>query len=166
MLKPVALASRQNWRTQWQFQASTPILIRSRVELVWFRSSPGANAEKGFSAFTELFYDPPTPFSGNLRIQFFETAGYDSRIYAYEQDVPFYFSIPAFSGKGWRYYVNGRYNCSSLFYGKRSPKFGCVIAWRVGQFLFPEEVVTGSGLESMTTKQKTEFRIQVLLTSR
>ena len=46
------------------------------------------------------------PWSGGLRLQYCETDGYDSRIYAYENDVLYSYSIPAFSGKGYRYYIN------------------------------------------------------------
>ena len=35
----------------------------------------------------------------------FDTDSYDTRLYVFEQDVPYSFSVPAFSGKGSRFYM-------------------------------------------------------------
>ncbi len=165
-LKPVLTGARQNWRTQFSYQVSTAVLLRSRFELVWFRSSAEAAREKGFSAFTEVFYSSPASFTANARLHFFETDSYDARVYAYEQDVPYYFSIPVFNGKGWRYYINVRRSLSGLINRRRSGKLDCTLAVRFASFVFPATTTTGSGLDEMTGKQKREVRIQLLLTSR
>lgn len=49
-------------------------------------------------------------YSFSARLAYFDSEDFDSRIYAYEQDLPFSFSIPAFSNRGVRYYANTRYN--------------------------------------------------------
>ena len=48
-------------------------------------------------------------YSANVRLQYFETDGYDSRLYAYENDVLYAVSLPAYSGKGFRTYAIARY---------------------------------------------------------
>lgn len=165
-VKPVVKATRQNWRTQVVFQATADILLRSRVELVWYHTGLAADAEKGFAAFTEVFYAPKKAFSANMRLQFFETTGYNARIYAYEQDVQYYFSIPTFSGKGLRYYINCKQNLSSMLFGKRARKMDCLLWFRLAQFLFPDKTLVGSGFDEMQTRQKTEFRLQLMLIAR
>ncbi|AXY77841.1 helix-hairpin-helix domain-containing protein [Paraflavitalea soli] len=165
-LKPVIKATRQNWRTQVMFQATPAIVLKSRVELVWYQGGTAANAEKGFAAFTEVFYVPKNSFSANMRIQFFETDSYNARIYAYEQDVQYYFSIPQFIGKGLRYYINCKQNLSSILLRKRARKVDCVVWLRLAQFLFPEKTLIGSGFDEMSTRKKTEFRLQLMLITR
>lgn len=164
-LKPVLTTARQNWRTQFSYQASTAFLVRSRFELVWFRGSEEVKREKGFSAFTEVFYSTPASFSANIRLHFFETDAYAARVYAYEQDVPYYFSIPVFNGKGWRYYINARQSLSSLLKQRRG-KVDCTVAIRFASFLFPDVVEMGSGPEEWRGSSKHECRLQFLLTTR
>jgi hypothetical protein len=49
-------------------------------------------------------------FALNGRFSWFKTDGYNSRLYAYENDVLYAFSIPALYGKGIRTYLNFRQN--------------------------------------------------------
>jgi hypothetical protein len=45
-------------------------------------------------------------YSLNGRLAYFNTDGYYSRIYSYENDILYSFSIPAFYGDGIRTYLN------------------------------------------------------------
>lgn len=106
ILRATILNSRENWRTQLNVKLSGQWTMRTRVELVWYnRGKP--DEEKGFLGFLDLLYKPlMKPWSGGLRFQYGETGGYNSRVYAYENDVMYSYAIPAFSGKGYRYYIN------------------------------------------------------------
>ena len=53
------------------------------------------------------------PYAASMRLQYFETNGYNSRLYAYENDVLYSFSIPVFYDKGYRYYLNINYDINS-----------------------------------------------------
>jgi hypothetical protein len=106
------LIRRQNWRTQVQVNMNSSWLWRFRTEWSWLYPE-NQNPEIGFLTFLDVQYHPlMKPFSAGLRWQFFETDSYDSRIYAYENDVLFRFSIPSFLGKGQRGYLNIRYDVS------------------------------------------------------
>jgi hypothetical protein len=48
----------------------------------------------------------------NLRLQAFDAVNYNNRVYAYEQDILYAFSIPMFYGIGTRYYINLKYQLS------------------------------------------------------
>ena len=85
---------------------------RSRLEFNRNQSS-GARGSMGFLVFQDLLYQPvQSAYSFTARISFFSTRDYDSRIYAYENDLLYNFSVPAFSGKGFRAYLNQRWTLS------------------------------------------------------
>jgi hypothetical protein len=67
-------------------------------------------AEKGSLSYAELIYKPAMKtFSVSLRYTLFDTDGYNSRIYAYERDVPAFHTIPAHYKAGNRIYVIGNW---------------------------------------------------------
>ena len=45
----------------------------------------------------------------SARVTLVDTDDYDTRIYTLENDLIYYYAIPAFDGKGLRYYFNIRY---------------------------------------------------------
>lgn len=152
VLNPQVYQPRQNWRTQLGYKINSRFTIRSRTEMVWFDKN-GNSSEEGFLIYADLFYKPPkSRFSGNLRLQYFETEGYNSRLYAYESDVLFYFSIPVFYDKGYRYYININYDFSK--------KIAVWAKW--GQFLYSDKTSIGSGLDEISGNKKSEFRIEAL----
>ncbi len=142
---------RQNLRINFTSQASSTITIKNRVEILWY-DREGKNGEEGFLAYIEGSYKPSIKLSANLRLQYFETGGYNSRIYAYESDVLYSISIPAFYDKGFRYYVNVNYDLS-----KR------LSFWiRLAQTIYNDKTVIGSGLDEIQGKRKTEGKLQVV----
>ncbi|MBK6838747.1 MAG: helix-hairpin-helix domain-containing protein [Bacteroidetes bacterium] len=87
----------------------------SRFE--WVRSiKKNESTGTGFAAYQEIFYHPLKSFiSGSLRYAVFNCPDYDSRIFAYENDVLYSYSIPAAYGSGSRYYLNLRFRiCRGL----------------------------------------------------
>ena len=140
---------RQNWRTQISFKINQSIAIRSRTEVLWYDKN-GENAEKGFLTFFDIIYKPLLKrYSGNMRLQYFETDDYNSRIYAYENDVLFYYSIPAFFNKGYRYYLNLNYDLNS--------KISFWLKW--SQTIYNNVESIGSGLDEIGGSAKSEIRI-------
>jgi DNA uptake protein ComE-like DNA-binding protein len=165
-LRPVMQTVRQSWRNQFVFPVSKTITLKNRIELLWYDRGVGAEKEKGFSAFTELFYKSRRSFSANVRLHYFETGGYDSRIYAYEQDLPYSFSIPIFQDKGVRYYINMKQDLTAVLRPKSSRKMSCVVAVRLAQFLYAPGTTIGSGLDELRSNRKTEIKAQVILIRR
>jgi hypothetical protein len=101
------LVSKLNWRTHLTWQPWPELRLRQRVELVWYDIRDGSFAEQGYLIYNDVKYDPTgSPFSLGARLQFFETDGFNSRIYAFENDVPGSYSVPAVYQKGMRYYIN------------------------------------------------------------
>lgn len=140
---------RQNWRTQVSVRLNPTLLVRSRAELIWY-DKRGEQSETGFLSFFDLFYKPMLkPVSGNIRLQYFETDGYNSRIYAYENDVLYYFSIPAFFDQGFRYYLNINYDLSK--------KISFWVKW--SQTIYSDKDLIGSGLDEIVGGRRSEIRI-------
>jgi hypothetical protein len=150
VLNPVIAQPRKNWRTHFSYKINPVLTIRGRTEVVWFDNG-GSAAEQGFLLYADLLYKSMArPFSGNFRLQYFETDGFNSRLYAYENDVLYSFSIPVFSDKGYRYYVNVSYNL-----GKK------LTFWlRWAQFIYTDKAEVGSGLDLINGNKRTEIKVQ------
>lgn len=143
---------RKNWRTQIQYKLSPSVTVRQRLDAMWYNLG-GPLESRGFLAFFDVFYKPQLkPFSANIRLQYFETDDFNSRIYAYENDVLYGFSIPPFSYKGYRYYLNINYDVSK--------KLGLWLRW--GQVIYKERHTVGSGLDEIFGNQRSEIKVQVL----
>jgi hypothetical protein len=112
--------SKQNWRMHVSYKINQAITLRKRVECTLSKAEGSnneelvlSNTEEGFLAYFDFIYKPlMKPFSCSVRLQYFETGGFNSRVYAYENDVLYSYSIPAFSGKGFRYYILVDYTLS------------------------------------------------------
>jgi hypothetical protein len=142
---------RQNWRLHFSYALSPTFTLRSRVDMMWY-DRHGKSAEEGFLIFTEGIFKPTFSFSANLRLQYFETGGYNSRIYAYENDVLFGYSIPAFFDKGLRCYSNLNYDISKK-----------VAVWlRWAQTIYRDKSFIGSGLDEIRGDRRSEIKLQVL----
>ncbi|HEY6506019.1 MAG TPA: helix-hairpin-helix domain-containing protein [Chitinophagaceae bacterium] len=142
---------RQNMRIHFNYRVTPDIAIRSRAEMSWYNNK-GTEGEKGFLTFFDFIYRPLLkPYAGTLRLQYFETDGYDSRLYAYENDVLYSYSIPAFFDKGFRYYLTLNHNLAN----------GLSLWVRWAQTIYRDKESVGSGLDEIPGNKKTEVRFQV-----
>lgn len=152
VLAPVVPKPRQNWRTQISYKLSRGLTFRSRTEMVWYNKG-SATAEQGFLLYGDLLYKPlMKPFSTSIRLQYFETDGYNTRLYAYEQDVLYSFSVPVFYNKGFRWYGNLQYKVRSKW----------VFGFRLARTKYSNKVANGSGLDAIDGSKKTDVRFQIL----
>jgi hypothetical protein len=149
-LPPVIPQPKQSWRTHFSYKISSSVTIKNRIETIWF-DKKGGNAEKGFLLYADVAFKPLLkPFSASIRLQYFETDGYNSRLYAYENDVLYSFSIPVFYDKGYRYYLNANYDLTKK-----------LTLWlKAAQTLYPDKTLIGSGLDEIKSNHKTEVKLQ------
>lgn len=153
-LNPVIAQPKQDLRAQFSYKLSSVFTFRSRVELSWFDKNAD-DAENGFLIYTDVLYKPIfKAFSGNVRVQYFETGGYNSRLYAYENEVLYGYSIPVFYDKGYRYYVNVNYDVN-----KKLSLWG-----RFAQTIYPGKDIIGSGLDAIQGNTKSEVTLQAIWT--
>ncbi|MEO6539398.1 MAG: helix-hairpin-helix domain-containing protein [Ferruginibacter sp.] len=149
-LSPVVQQPKKNWRTQVSYKVNTAVTLRNRTEMLWF-DKRGIGAEEGFLTYFDVIYKPMLKaYSGSLRLQYFETDGYNSRLYAYENDVLYSFSIPAFYDKGYRYYINMNYDINK--------KCSVWIKW--AQTHYKDKNLVGTGLDEIKGNTKSEIKLQ------
>lgn len=141
---------KQGLRMNIIYKIRRGLTLKGRTELIWFnKNQPGS--EEGFLNYIQGDYTINRKWKGNLRLQYFETGGYNSRIYVYENDVLYAYSIPAYYDKGWRYYLNMNYALN-----KR------LSFWvRFAQTVFKNKAAIGSGLDVINGSMRTEFKLQV-----
>ncbi|MGG9960696.1 ComEA family DNA-binding protein [Ferruginibacter sp. SUN106] len=151
-LSPVVPQPRLNWRTQFSYKINTAITVSNRSEMLWINRKT-AVAEHGFLTYINFLYKPLVmPWAANMRLQYFETDSYSSRVYAYENDVLYSFSIPVFYDKGFRYYINSSYDFNK--------KLTFWIKW--SQTIYPGKMLIGSGLDEISRGKKSEIKLQFL----
>lgn len=151
--RPIYSRARQNWRTNVTYNLTKEISLRSRVEVMWFDAQIKEQAQQGFLTYFETRYKPfGKPIALNMRLQYFETDGFDSRMYAYETDVLYSFSIPQFIGKGFRYYFNVNYDINKK-----------LTTWfRWAQTIYANQNNIGSGLDEIAGNKRSEVKFQLL----
>ena len=150
-ISPVIDKPRQNLRTQISYKIDPQITLRNRVEIVWF-DKKGGGSQNGFLSYADFIYKPMLKkYSGNIRLQYFETDGYDSRLYAYENDVLYSYSIPVFYNKGFRYYLNINYDATR--------KMSVWLRW--AQTIYKGQATVGSGLDEINGNKKSELKLQL-----
>lgn len=157
VLPDIISARKQNWRIQVNYAPNKKWTLRSRVELVRYNKY-----ERGFSGFTDFFYAPVAGiFRGNWRIQYFETDSYNSRVYAFENDVLYSYSIPAFYNKGIHWYLNGRIAFRKMRAGMKSL---VLTGWfKIAQTIDFTGTASEPGIEYAKGNCRTQVKIQFFL---
>ncbi len=103
----LASVIKNNMRFNLQWKQGSDWEFQSRFE--WVEIQQQGGREQGTVFFQELRYKPlGKAYSIAMRWTVFSTGSYESRIYAYEQDVAGAFSLPAYSGRGYRCYLMAR----------------------------------------------------------
>ena len=87
------------------FLITESLRLRSRIEYMTYERT-GGQAENGLLIAQDVIYKPKeSKLSFNARFALFDTDSYNSRIYSYENDVLYYFRIPAYYYQGARSYL-------------------------------------------------------------
>ena len=152
MLNPVIPMPKKSFRYQLTYKVSPEFTFRTRTELAWY-DKKGAAASEGFLLYADILYKPNMkPLSGNIRLQYFETEDYNSRFYAYENDLLYNYAIPVFYGKGYRYYINLNYDVNKK-----------LSFWlKFAQTIYPDRTSIGSGLDEIKANKKSEIKLQLM----
>ena len=90
------------------------------------------------------------PLKVNLRYQFFDAVNYENRLYSYENDVLYAFSIPMYFGLGNRYYLNLQYDMNKKL----------SLWFKIAQTVYADDRETlSSGNETISGNRKTDMRL-------
>lgn len=141
---------RKNYRLNYVYRVTNNLRLGSRVEYVDFQRGDEP-ISRGFLVFQDLSYTfQKIPVTLTGRYALFQTDNFDSRLYAFENDVLYFFSIPAYSGRGSRTYLLMKYDVSR--------RIDLWLRW--AQFFYTDRQEVGTGLELIDGRTRTEVKVQ------
>lgn len=124
----------------------------NKAEYAHYRNDDGSNSQ-GFFICQDMAYKPENmPFSLTFRYAIFDTKDYDSRVYAYENDVLYSFSVPAFYGKGMRLYLLGKWK----------PIHNLTLYARISTTIYGDRDEISSGPSLIEGNHKTELKVEAI----
>lgn len=140
------------FRYHISYRINEQIYLKNRIETIKFSDSE--TTDYGYMLYQDLFYDLKSfPLSLNLRYAVFDTDSYNARIYAYESDILYAFSIPAYYSKGSRFYFNLKYSIKEF----------ADIWLKYSQTYYSDMDVISSGLNQINGNTKSEIKLQLRL---
>jgi DNA uptake protein ComE-like DNA-binding protein len=149
-IDPLTDYTKTSIRFHIDYAVSQTITFKDRVEFVFYETQK--SSDQGFILFHDIQYQPLLkPIQITFRYAIFDSESYDSRLYAYENDVLYAFSIPSFNGQGSRSYL--------LF--KYQPVPSLNIWFKIAQTWYADQKRIGTGLDEISGNKKTEVRIQL-----
>jgi hypothetical protein len=140
-----------SFRISFSCQPTAGLMLKSRLEAVSY--CDGVNkASRGMTMMQDIIYSfRKIPLTVYGRYILFQTDSYDARIYAYENDLLYVFSVPAYYGRGSRYYLMARIKAS------RHVHF-----WlRWSQTIWTDRETVSSGLEQIDGNTRSEIKLQM-----
>ncbi|OFY92321.1 MAG: hypothetical protein A2236_01785 [Bacteroidetes bacterium RIFOXYA2_FULL_33_7] len=132
------------------YDVSKNLSFKNRVEYAFYEK--GAEKSNGYLIYQDINYRPnKIPMTLSFRYAIFDTESYDSKIYAYENDVLYAFSVPAHYSKGTRYYLTLKYSLT-----------GRIDLWlRYARTTYDDKETLGSGLDEILGNHKSEVKAQI-----
>lgn len=138
-------------RYHLSYWVSSNIQLRSRIELSRFKRGESP-VDKGYMLYQDILFRPgDLPLSVSFRYALFDTDSYDSRIFVYEHDILYAYSVPFFHYSGTRTY----------FLIKYSPVENVDLWFRLSNTSYSNRDVTGSGLNEIDGSNRTDVKAQV-----
>ncbi len=141
----------QNFRMQINFRATESLTLKTRIETTNWQK-PDSDKRTGFLIYQDLIFNHEVkPWQISTRFALFDTDTYDQRLYAYENDVLYSFSVPAYYYRGSRFYLMGKYS-----FGRKMD-----IWIRYSITYYADRQTIGSGLDEISGNKKSEIKIQM-----
>lgn len=150
-IDPLVRAEQTNYRVNVSCKVSNSVSLRSRVETVDYQRGSAA-LQHGFLLYQDIVHRPmKSPVELTARFALFESGSYDARVYAYENDLLGVFSIPAYYGRGVRWYAMARI----------TPMRRVDIWLRYGAWIYRDVDVISSGLQEVAGNVRSDLKLQV-----
>lgn len=147
----IGYMKKSSFRAHLNYRANDNWTFKTRAE--WSFFNDGANGlKKGYVFYQDIGYRLPSgKWSISGRYAVFNIGDYDARIYTYENDVLYAFSIPALIGTGTRAYIVTKVKV-----------YRNVDLWiRFAQTFRNDLKVIGSGLEELPKNTRSEVKVQL-----
>ncbi|MEO8588047.1 MAG: helix-hairpin-helix domain-containing protein [Flavobacteriales bacterium] len=148
---PLVRVEQTNYRVNAVYKVSGAVIMRTRVETIDFQRG-ASPLQHGFLLYQDIAYRPmASPVELTFRYALFETGSYDARVYAYENDLIGVFSIPAYYGRGVRWYAMARI----------TPARKVDVWLRYGAWVYQDQTVISSGLQEIPGNVHSDIKLQV-----
>jgi hypothetical protein len=121
--------------------------IQLRAE--WVQVIQQQQRETGLLLFAGISYSINEKWRIKARYSLFDTESFDGAIWAYEDDVPYSYTVPAYFENGTKWYAVITYHLSS----------NTEIWLRIADTHYPNLEKLGSGLEQLATNRRTELKV-------
>ncbi len=143
--------SRQGYRIEFGSKINKTFSIKNRIEFSNYKKET-LRREMGWMIYQDIGFDPAkSKFSANMRLAVFDTPGFNSRIYAYENEVLYSYSVPAYQNSGIRFYLNTRYSVNR--------KIDLWTKFSVSNYFDLQTI--GSGAEQINGSKRSEVKLQL-----
>ncbi len=140
--------TKHNYRLNFDYKVNNQFQLRSRIEV---SSIFSPEVQQGTLFYQDFIYSSPkNKVSIRLRYALFDCPSWDSRIYSYEANVSNFNMIPAYAGKGSRFYIKARIKLSKSLQ----------ISARWAQWYYADRNKVGNGLQSISGNQKQTLSFQ------
>jgi len=127
------------------------IIFKNRLDMIVYKNDFSPK-ENGYLIYQDIMYRPERfPVEATFRYSLFATDGYNSRIYTYENDVLYAFSVPSYFNKGQRWYL--------MLKWKIIPQ---ATMWlRYARTTYFNKNTVGSGNDLILGNHKSEIKVEV-----
>jgi predicted component of type VI protein secretion system len=142
---------KEGFRTEINWQINKKWKFQNRLEVSQYKKGD-LNKEIGFLCYQDVSSPPLfNKLSSNIRVAYFKVPTYNSRIYAYEDDVLYSFAFGMYNGEGIRSYFNLKY--------KFDQRFDLWI--RYALFKYSNVETVGTYLDEIQGNKKADFKLQL-----
>lgn len=151
--KKLAELNRHEFRVFLNYQVFDFLIFKNRMDLVLYNEE-FQDKEFGYLIYQDILYRPERfPLELTFRYALFDTESYDSRVYTYENDVLYAFTIPAYFDQGQRVYLMLRWKALKQL----------DFWFRFARTTYFNRNTIGSGSDEINGNHKTELKIQMRL---
>ncbi len=151
VITDVTNKKRHNLRLHLMYKVSHNLKLQSRLSFAVYDQEP-LKISNGYLLYQDVQYSlEKLPLKFSFRYAVFNTDDYNSRIYAYENDVLYKFSVPAYYYHGQRYYLLANFKLNKS-----------ISMWlRFSQTVYNNKSTISSGLEEIKGNIKSEITAQL-----
>jgi hypothetical protein len=147
----VSLYDKSSIRFVLNYSLSENLKLRNTLEANYSKKADD-NPTYGYLLAQDLCYTfPSSAVTLDFRYELFDALNYENRMYCYEKDVLYAFSIPLLYGKGNRYYLNLKYKLNQKL----------TLYFKISQTTYNNKTVIGSDEEEIKGNRKTDVRLLI-----
>ena len=158
-------ATRQSIRWSGTYAFSRALRLRSRLEGVRSVPAPSVvaapagsssdatapSSQYGMLLYQDVRWSPTSWLTVDGRLSVFDTDDYATRVFAYETDVLYSFTVPALQGRGQRSYL----------FVRLRPHRQWVVEVKIAETRYRGVQSVGSGLQEVAGNRVREVRVQL-----